>query len=219
MRILYVEDNPANLSLMQRIARMGGHDVVSYTEGEIALDRYAQDNPDLILLDVQLAGKLTGVDVVKKLREMGVTKPVIAVTAYAMVGDKERFLESGFDAYLSKPLPVTELVELVQKYELQLKPVDGVKAAPVVAAAPVAAPSAPSPAATVELPPAPTVVSAQANAQAAAPADGAAPPTAPPATPASVDPATTQADRSKALGDVDLAALAAKADSKGSARD
>lgn len=233
MRILYVEDNPANLSLMQRIARMGGHDVVSYTEGEIALDRYAQDNPDLILLDVQLAGKLTGVDVVKKLREMGVTKPVIAVTAYAMVGDKERFLESGFDAYLSKPLPVTELVELVQKYELQLKPVDGVKAAPAVAAAPAAvtsapaAAAAPAPAVAAEAPsapPAPTAVSAPAApSPAAAPADGAAPvaaqPPAPTAAPTPVDPGSTQADRSKALGDVDLAALAAKADGKGSVRD
>lgn len=229
MRILYVEDNPANLSLMQRIARMGGHDVVSYTEGEIALDRYAQDNPDLILLDVQLAGKLTGVDVVKKLREMGVTKPVIAVTAYAMVGDKERFLESGFDAYLSKPLPVTELVELVQKYELQLKPVDGVKAAPAVAAAPAAvtsapaAAAAPAPAVAAEAPSAPTAVSAPAApSPAAAPADGAAPvaaPSAPTAAPTPVDPGSTQADRSKALGDVDLAALAAKADGKGSVRD
>lgn len=121
MKIMYVEDNPANLSLMLRIARMGGHDVVSYTEGEVALQRFTEDTPDIVLLDVQLAGALSGLDVVQKLRERGVTLPIIAVTAYAMIGDKERCLEAGFDGYMSKPLPVTELVELVQKYEADIK--------------------------------------------------------------------------------------------------
>jgi len=129
MRILYVEDNPANLFLMQRIARMGGHEVISYTEGEQALERFVRDDPDLVLLDVQLAGALNGLDVVKILRERGIVIPVIAVTAYAMVGDKEKCLEAGFDGYMAKPLPVTELVELVQKYELEFKE-QGRRAAP-----------------------------------------------------------------------------------------
>lgn len=157
MRILYVEDNPANLSLMQRIARMGGHEVISYTEGEQALERFAGDDPDLVLLDVQLAGALSGLDVVKILRERGVVTPVIAVTAYAMVGDKEKCLEAGFDGYMSKPLPVAELVELVQKYELEFKE-HGRRAAP------------PPPAQTLELAvtPAPATVTAPAEAPASA---------------------------------------------------
>lgn len=120
MRILYVEDNPANISLLQRIARMGGHDVVSYNDGEKALSNFESDKPDLILMDLQLAGALNGLDVVKRLRSDGVTTPIVAVTAYAMVGDKERCIEAGCDGYLAKPLPVAELVETVQKYEQAL---------------------------------------------------------------------------------------------------
>lgn len=117
MRILYVEDNPANISLLQRVARMGGHEVLYYNEGEKALENFASDNPDLILMDLQLAGKMGGLDVVRKLRSDGVSKPIVAVTAYAMMGDKERCLEAGCDAYLSKPLPVAELVEMVSMYQ------------------------------------------------------------------------------------------------------
>jgi CheY-like chemotaxis protein len=121
MKIMYVEDNPANLSLLQRIARMGGHEIVSYTDGESALTHYDVDKPDLILMDVQLSGGMTGLDVVKMLRAKGYRTPIVAVTAYAMTGDRERCLEAGCDTYIAKPLPVAELVELVQRYEARLK--------------------------------------------------------------------------------------------------
>jgi two-component system cell cycle response regulator DivK len=126
MRILYIEDNPANISLLQRIARMGGHDVLHYNDGEVALSNFERDKPDLILVDLQLAGVLDGLDVVRKLRADGVKLPIVAVTAYAMVGDKERCLQAGCDGYLAKPLPVAELVEIVQKYQLVAK-TSGVK--------------------------------------------------------------------------------------------
>ncbi|MBW4438196.1 MAG: response regulator [Pleurocapsa minor GSE-CHR-MK-17-07R] len=132
MRILYVEDNPANISLLQRVARMGGHEVVNYTEGEKALANFKTDNPDLVLMDLQLAGAMTGLEVVRRLRADGVRTPIVAVTAYAMVGDREKCLAAGCDGYMSKPLPVAELVELVQKYEVI------VKASPQHAYAPVA---------------------------------------------------------------------------------
>ena len=64
MRILYVEDNSANLFLVQRIARMGNHEVINYSEGQFALDNFGRDKPDLILMDVQLPGKLTGLGLV-----------------------------------------------------------------------------------------------------------------------------------------------------------
>jgi two-component system cell cycle response regulator DivK len=121
MKIMYVEDNPANISLLQRIARMGGHEVINYTNGEYALNNFAADHPDLVLMDLQLEGRLSGLDIVKTLRERGFKTPIVAVTAYAMVGDRERCLEAGCDSYLSKPLPVAELVELVQTYEQQQK--------------------------------------------------------------------------------------------------
>ena len=122
MKIMYVEDNPANISLLQRIARMGGHDVINYSNGEHALDNFAQDRPDLVLMDLQLEGRISGLEVVKLLRQRGFTTPIVAVTAYAMVGDRERCLEAGCDSYLSKPLPIAELVELVQTYERKVQP-------------------------------------------------------------------------------------------------
>src|SRR5688500_16582691 len=119
MRILYVEDNQANLFLVQRVARMGGHEVITYSTGESALANFEADKPNLILMDIQLSGELTGLDVVKRLRASGHLTPVVAVTAYAMVGDREKCMEAGCDAYLSKPLPVTELVEIIRRYEAQ----------------------------------------------------------------------------------------------------
>jgi CheY-like chemotaxis protein len=117
MRILYIEDNAANVFLIQRVARMGGYEVVTYVNGEDALDNFGVDNPDLILVDLQLAGELHGLDVVKKLRSDGHELPIIAVTAYAMVGDREKCLDAGCDAYMPKPLPVSELVDVLKRYE------------------------------------------------------------------------------------------------------
>ncbi len=142
MKIMYVEDNPANLSLLQRIARMGNHTVISYTEGESALENFEQDKPDLVLMDVQLSGGLTGLDVVRQLRGRGHRTPIVAVTAYAMTGDKERCIEAGCDTYIAKPLPVQELVELVQRYENivkgtpVIKPLTGTLTSPTPADAP-----------------------------------------------------------------------------------
>jgi CheY-like chemotaxis protein len=120
MRILYVEDNPANLSLMLRIARMGNHEVISYIQGEEALEHFTRDKPDIVLLDLQLAGSIGGMEVMRTLRARGVHLPIIAVTAYAMLGDRERCLEAGFSDYMAKPLQVAELVDRLQKHEAAL---------------------------------------------------------------------------------------------------
>lgn len=117
MRILYVEDNQANVHLVRRVARMGQHEVVHYIDGEQALRNFEKDQPDLVLMDIQLAGDLTGLEVVRRLREQGYKTPIVAVTAYAMVGDRENFLESGCDEYLAKPLPIHALLELFKRYE------------------------------------------------------------------------------------------------------
>ncbi len=117
MRILYVEDNPANLFLIKRVAKMGEHEVINLIDGEEALRKIELIKPDLILMDIQLAGELTGLDVVRKLRSIGHTMPIIAVTAYAMVGDRERCLDAGCNEYLSKPLPIGRVVELLQMYQ------------------------------------------------------------------------------------------------------
>ncbi|GAB5490818.1 MAG: hypothetical protein Phog2KO_10330 [Phototrophicaceae bacterium] len=116
MKILYVEDNPANVFLVKRVARMGQHEIINYIDGNQALQKFDEVNPDLVLMDIQLAGDKTGLDVVKELRARGVETAIIAVTAYAMVGDKERCLKAGCTDYLAKPLPIPRLVEIFQHY-------------------------------------------------------------------------------------------------------
>jgi CheY-like chemotaxis protein len=113
---MYVEDNPANLFLIKRVARAGNHEVISHVDGEEVLKNFDADKPDLVLMDIQLTGPKDGLEVVKELRKRGYTIPIIAVTAYAMVGDRERCLEAGCDDYIAKPLPITELLNLLERY-------------------------------------------------------------------------------------------------------
>lgn len=120
MKIMYVEDNQVNVYLVKRVARMGQHEIVNYIDGADALRNFDQDKPALVLMDIQLAGELTGLEVVAKLRERGYKTPIVAVTAYAMVGDRERCLEAGCDDYLPKPLTISHLVELFSRYAADL---------------------------------------------------------------------------------------------------
>jgi len=117
IRILYVEDNQANVFLVKRVARMGNHEVITLADGAEVLAQFAKLAPDLVLMDVQIAGDLDGLEVVRRLRQQGYTTPMIAVTAYAMVGDEERCLQAGCDGYLPKPLPIPRLVELFAHYD------------------------------------------------------------------------------------------------------
>lgn len=119
MRILYVEDNPANIHLIRRVAKMGDHEVVNLIDGAEVLEAYAHLSPDLVLMDVQLSGELSGLDVVRELRQQGYQTHIVAVTAYAMLGDRERCLEAGCNDYLSKPLSVPRLVEIFQTVKQQ----------------------------------------------------------------------------------------------------
>jgi len=116
MKVLYVEDNPANVFLVKRVAKMGQHEIINYIDGNQALSKFDTIQPDLVLMDIQLAGDKSGLDVVRELRSRGVQTPIIAVTAYAMVGDKERCLEAGCTDYLPKPLPIPRLVDIFKTY-------------------------------------------------------------------------------------------------------
>lgn len=109
-----MEDNPANVSLVQRVAV--GHEVITYTDGAEALANIEKDQPQIILMDVQLTGTLNGLEVVQHLREAGHKMPIIALTAYAMLGDRERCLAAGCDDYIAKPLSVPRLMELFAHY-------------------------------------------------------------------------------------------------------
>lgn len=134
MRIAYVEDNSTNLHLVQRVASMNQHVVVNYTEGEVALNELSYEKFDLILMDVELAGEMNGLQVTRALRARGLTTPIVAVTAYAMMGDREKCLEAGCNEYLPKPLPIAEFLMMLAKYDAQIQAVKDKDAEPEVAA-------------------------------------------------------------------------------------
>jgi two-component system cell cycle response regulator DivK len=109
-RILVVEDNDKNRKLVRIILEANNYEVIEATTGEEAL-RYLQNTkPDLILLDIQLP-HMDGLALTREIRNQEENKkiPIIAVTAYAMKGDKERIIKAGCDAYISKPIDTRQL--------------------------------------------------------------------------------------------------------------
>lgn len=160
MRILYVEDNEVNQALVERVARAKKCEVIFLEEGEEALELLASDpNINLVLLDIELAGSFSGLDVIKSLRARQDKRPVVAVTAYAMMGDRERILNAGCDQYLPKPLVIGDLLALIEHYEHKAE----AQPAPAETGANGSAPAAASAAGTgsaADIPSAATVSSA-----------------------------------------------------------
>ncbi len=119
-KILVVEDNPANMKLLLAALRPQGYDLIQAIDGEEALKTAISESPELIIMDVQLP-KMNGMEVTGKLREMPEFSdvPIIAVTAYAMKVDKEKAFESGCNAYLSKPINIQELRNVVAEMLLR----------------------------------------------------------------------------------------------------
>jgi CheY-like chemotaxis protein len=113
VHIVYVEDNFPNQHLIERIAHTGQHAVTTYSTAEDALYNFSSDQPDLLLVDVSLAGPMNGLEFVRHLREQGHTLPIIAITAVAEQGD---CLDAGCDAYFVKPIPVQDVHELIEQY-------------------------------------------------------------------------------------------------------
>ena len=104
-RILIAEDNPVNRELLHELLEARGYAVEEAENGQEALQMIAQSRPDALLLDLNMP-ILDGFSTVRKIREDASISslPVLAVTAYAMRGDREKTLEAGFDGYLSKPI-------------------------------------------------------------------------------------------------------------------
>ena len=119
-KILIVEDNSQNMRLIEMVLGAKGYRLLKATNGEEALETASRDKPDLIITDIQLP-KTDGLELTKRLRQMPALNhiPIIAVTAYAMKGDKERIIGAGCDAYLSKPISTRQLPVVVAEMLLQ----------------------------------------------------------------------------------------------------
>lgn len=122
-RILVIEDNPENLELMTYLLRAFDHTPLVATDGAAGLAAAAHERPDLILCDLHLPG-LDGYQVARRLREDPelASIPRVAVTASAMVGDRDRGLAAGFHGYIEKPIDPEGFVAEIETY---LEPVEG----------------------------------------------------------------------------------------------
>ena len=116
-RILVIEDNQTNLELMQYLLGAFGYNALCALSGEQGIQIATDQVPDLILCDIQLPG-MNGHEVLKHLKKDPCLQmiPVIAVTAYAMVGDRDVLLESGFTGYLSKPINPETFIRDVEAF-------------------------------------------------------------------------------------------------------
>lgn len=116
-KILIVEDNQDNLELAVKVLRNKGFETVEAVDGEEAIEKALSEKPDLILLDISLP-KLTGYEVAKRLKSMEEFKeiPIVAFTAHAMRGDREKVIIAGFEGYISKPINIREFPEQVKLY-------------------------------------------------------------------------------------------------------
>lgn len=115
--ILYVEDNPQNMRLVRKMLKTGGYDMIEATDGQSGLRMALECKPDLILMDINLPD-IDGMEVTMRLKaiaEMAHT-PIVALTANAMFGDRERFTSAGCDGYLAKPVTKNELLNTVAHF-------------------------------------------------------------------------------------------------------
>jgi two-component system cell cycle response regulator len=114
-RVLIVEDHPANMEMMSFLLEAFGYATIAATDGEVGIEAARRELPDLIVCDVHLP-KRDGYEVVRELKSAAATRdiPVIAVTALAMVGDREKLLQAGFDDYVSKPIEPEHFVAQIE---------------------------------------------------------------------------------------------------------
>jgi two-component system, cell cycle response regulator DivK len=116
-QILVVEDNEKNMKLFRDVLSATGYRILEATTGREAIALATERSPDLVLMDIQLPD-IDGVEALGRIRADGrsASVPVLALTAQAMDGDRQRFLAAGFDDYLSKPVNVADLVATVKRY-------------------------------------------------------------------------------------------------------
>ena len=115
--VLVIEDNEKNVKLVRDVLQAAGFRTVEARTGLEGVELAVEHRPDLVLMDIQLPD-IDGVEALRRLRkdERTASVPVLALTAQAMHGDRERFLALGFDGYLAKPVDIADLVATVKEH-------------------------------------------------------------------------------------------------------
>jgi len=117
IKILYIEDNDQNYYLVNFIMRAKDHTVIRGRDGREGINLATREKPDIILLDIQLP-VMDGYETARELRKIpGVsTIPIVALTSYAMAGDREKALEAGCTGYIEKPINPKTFTEQIESY-------------------------------------------------------------------------------------------------------
>ncbi len=117
MRIIYIEDNLANVALIERICHMNNDELVTYSEAESALAEINPGTADLILMDLNLGTRsMDGLRLTRLLRQKGVNEPIIAITAYDTMGYADEYVSAGCNDYVRKPVSVRSMLNLINTY-------------------------------------------------------------------------------------------------------
>lgn len=115
-KVLIVEDNPDNMKLFKAVLGLRRHKVSGLAGGDGLAEALAAGGVDIVLLDIQLPGK-DGYALLEELKASGIgLPPVVALTAHAMAGDRERAMQAGFDGYLTKPIDVATFGQQVEAF-------------------------------------------------------------------------------------------------------
>lgn len=116
-KILVVEDNPNNLYLIRFILKKNGFDISEAVTGEEGIIKAAEENPDLILMDIQLPG-IDGFETTHRIRAIEKISeiPIIAITSYAMTGDREKALLAGCTGYIEKPIDPDKIISQITEF-------------------------------------------------------------------------------------------------------
>jgi two-component system cell cycle response regulator DivK len=114
-KVLVVEDHPANMKLAVLLVQKAGHQAISAMDAEEGIAAARREIPDLILMDIQLPG-MDGIAATSILRQDPATRDIkiLAVTSFAMKGDEEKILASGFDGYIAKPINLDDFMQTVK---------------------------------------------------------------------------------------------------------
>ncbi len=116
-KILIVEDNEKNMYLISFMLEKSNYEVIKATRGEEGVELAQKEKPDLILMDIQLPD-IDGLEAIKRIRKLKLDReiPIIAVTSYAMSGDRAKLINGGCTGYIEKPINVKSFLSEVQKY-------------------------------------------------------------------------------------------------------
>lgn len=117
MKVLIVEDNEANRYLVRFILEKAGHEIFEAINGEEGVELAKKEKPDMILMDIQLPG-IDGYEATKRIRKSDVDGdvPIIALTSYAMTGDREKALKAGCTGYIEKPINPETFIDDLEKH-------------------------------------------------------------------------------------------------------